>query len=72
MQQEIINKDKALSDAQSQIDKLQKIIENIATKAIDNRTTNNYQLIDDEIDDNSTIIEEKSDIQEFCSDGWYD
>ena len=61
MQQEIINKDKALSDAQSQIDKLQKIIENIATKAIDNRTTNNYQSIDDEIDDNSTIIEEKSD-----------
>jgi len=34
------NSDKALSDAQSQIDKLQKIIENIATKAVDKPTTN--------------------------------
>ena len=34
------NSDKALSDAQIQIDKLQKIIENIATKAVDKPTTN--------------------------------
>lgn len=39
MQQEIINKDKALSDATAQIDKLQKMLENIATKAVDKPTT---------------------------------
>jgi len=36
MQQEIINKDKALSDATAQIDKLQKMLENIVMKAINN------------------------------------
>ena len=62
MQQEIINKDKALSDAQSQIDKLQKMLENIATKAV-NKPNIIYQSFDNEINDeiyDNSIIEEKS------------
>ena len=56
------NSDKALCEANSQIDKLQKIIENIATKAV-NKPNIIYQSFDNEINDeiyDNSIIEEKS------------
>jgi hypothetical protein len=58
--------EKSLVDANLQIDKLQKMLGDIASKAVDKPTNIIYHSIDDEIDDN--IIEEKpisDDIQEY-------
>jgi len=44
LQQEIVDKNKALLDAQSQIQTLQKMLENIAIKAVDKPTTTNTTI----------------------------
>ena len=59
--------EKTIDDANLQIDKLQKMICDIATKTVDRTTNIIYKSVDEETKENSNIIDEKSanDIQEY-------